>query len=232
MRNDLTFNQVPHSSVRVWSLLKSLGMEQLGALPSTSPLASYATQSQPGVFDCSPGNTSTTSWINPDTGWFKVNVDGALSAMFSASCGGVIRDASGNWVKGFSRNLGIFSSAKVFLTELVAVRTGVELAMSLDLANVIIETDSMEVVEVLLNSEGVTHRYEQVILDILRLQSAHGSLLFQHAPRTANSLADYLARIGFELPYGSHYFDSPFGECHAILQQDHPPIVGPSVGRS
>lgn len=122
--------------------------------------------------------------------------------------------------------MGVFSSANVFRTEFVAVKTGVELAMGFDLSHVIIETDSMDVISVLSSAVG-SHRFEQIILHILHLQSAHSSLLFQHTSRSANSLADYLAHIGLDLPYGYHYFDSPFGECHSILQQDMFPVVGP-----
>lgn len=138
MRNGRVFNQVQHTFARIWALLKSLGME-LPANSSVSSLSVVITRQQPGVFDCNSADTTSSGWIRPDADWDKVNIDGALSSSLSSICGGVIRDAGGAWVKGFSRNLGVLSSTNVFLTELLAVKTAVELVMSFCLPRVIVE---------------------------------------------------------------------------------------------
>lgn len=77
------------------------------------------------MFD--PPSRIDAGWIKSDPGWVKVKVNGAVSSSLVSSCGGVIRDAEGKWVKGFSRNLGTMATTNVFLTELLAVATAVEL---------------------------------------------------------------------------------------------------------
>lgn len=146
-----------------------------------------------------------------------MNVDGALTLDFLAGCGGVFRDENGVWLKGFCWNLGRLASSNVFLTELMAVKLAVETSMGLDFPRIIIESDSMEVVCLLQSQEVGEHHFAQIVMDILRMQADHGNLLFQHTPRECNSIADYLAKIGLDLPYGSHWFDSPVGECHSLL---------------
>lgn len=68
----------------------------------------------------------------------------------------------------------------------------------------IIESDSMEVVELLISQDIITHHYEEVARRILDLQRHHGSLVFQHVHREGNVLANYLAKVGLNLVYGQH----------------------------
>lgn len=105
-----------------------------------------------------------------------------------------------------------------------------ELVLDLDLNRVIIESHSLEVINTLMDPHDTSHRYEHMVRDILHLQRAHESLLFQHTQRASNTLADYLAKTGLALHYGSHLFKSPFGECHAILQRES--LSGLHVGLS
>ncbi|XP_057435371.1 uncharacterized protein LOC130728056 [Lotus japonicus] len=92
--------------------------------------------STPQVFDSTGPRLHCSGWIKPDEGWLKVNVDGAVCHALGASCDGVVRDHEGRWVKGFSRNLGYLESSNVFLIELLAVRTSMEMIMGLNLPQV------------------------------------------------------------------------------------------------
>ncbi|CAI0389172.1 unnamed protein product [Linum tenue] len=50
---------------------------------------------------------SFINWQKPPPGWVALNSDGSVVlASGSASAGGVIRDSSGQFMKGFSVNLG------------------------------------------------------------------------------------------------------------------------------
>lgn len=70
-------------------------------------------------------------------------------------------------MKGFARNLGQLSSANVFLTELLAISTALELIMGLDLPKVIVESNALEVI-LLLNSRDILgDRYENLASEIL-----------------------------------------------------------------
>ncbi|KAJ1432556.1 Reverse transcriptase-like [Sesbania bispinosa] len=53
-------------------------------------------------------------WCGPEEDWIKFNVDGSVRCR-SAGCGGVMRDHYGNWMGGFSFNMG---SSSVLMAEL------------------------------------------------------------------------------------------------------------------
>lgn len=229
MRNEHVFNGKPHEADRIWSLLHSLGMEQTVARVSSNTTALNVLQGdRRGVFEVLPSRCVDTGWIKPDTNWIKANVDGALSNNHQASCCGVLRDARGAWLRGFSWNLGVLATANVFLVELLAVKIAVETTIALDLSKVIVEFDSLEVINLLHSTNLEEHLYAQVVEDIFHLQQAQGAIVFQHTPQEANTLADYLAKIGLDLHYGAHSFESPFGECHSILAKDLGPRSPPS----
>lgn len=223
MRNEWVFNQAPHSAARIWGLMKALGMAHLAVDGAMGPPLRDIQGHHPGVFDCNRTSTANLRWVAPEPGWMKANVDGAVSFELHASCGGVIRDSAGRWFKGFSRNLGQLDSANVLFTELVAILTTTEMLMGLDLPQVIVESDAMEAIQFINSTDVVGHRYGHLVVKILHLQAAHGALVFQHGAREYNFLADHLAKLGLSLPFGEHWFDSPFGECHPILLRDSSP---------
>ena len=55
--------------------------------------------------------TISVRWMKPPMDWLKLNTNGAsLGNPGKAGGGGVIRDSSGKWVKGFSRSIGVATS--------------------------------------------------------------------------------------------------------------------------
>ena len=46
------------------------------------------------------------SWYAPPEWWVKVNCDGSVDTQCRASCGGLIRDSAGCYIRGFAANLG------------------------------------------------------------------------------------------------------------------------------
>lgn len=158
--------------------------------------------------------------------------DVALNIDRVASFGGVVRDVEGVWKIGFNRNLGDFYSPNVFLVELLAVQSAINLIINLDFPQVIVESDSIDVVNLLDGQDVSSHQYEHNALDILQLKAAHGALVIRYAPRELNSLVDFLAKVGLSLDFGTHTFDSPFGECHSLMFRDLALSPIPPVGSS
>ncbi|KAJ1417619.1 Wings apart-like protein [Sesbania bispinosa] len=71
-------------------------------------------------------DTILVGWNYPSNDWIKCNVDGAVRSNGSlATCDGVIRDASGQWLLGFSRLLG---NITITLAELQGIYTVLSLA--------------------------------------------------------------------------------------------------------
>ena len=70
-------------------------------------------------------------WERPNSGWVKLNTDGAASGSTNTTgCGGLIRNDQGNWLVGFSRNIGLANS---FMAETWALRDGLMLCLQLNL---------------------------------------------------------------------------------------------------
>lgn len=86
------------------------------------------------------------TWNKPDAGWVKLNCDGALkSASGCASCGGLLRGVDCRWIRGFCRFLGDVSIHKA---EAWAMLEGLRLATSFGVAQLIFESDSLLLVNV------------------------------------------------------------------------------------
>lgn len=80
----------------------------------------------------------TVQWKPPSQGWFKLNSDSWVDNN-SAGAGGVIRDHTGTWIAGFSKNLG---SMNIFHAELWGVREGLLIALSFNCSHIEINIDS------------------------------------------------------------------------------------------
>ncbi|KAI9124584.1 hypothetical protein K1719_004506 [Acacia pycnantha] len=64
----------------------------------------YSTSSGLSSGGANVNELGMSQWEKPDVGWWKMNVDGAVSMhSLKAGCGGVLRDAQGSWVVGFSK---------------------------------------------------------------------------------------------------------------------------------
>ncbi|KAJ1403748.1 Ribonuclease H-like superfamily [Sesbania bispinosa] len=73
-----------------------------------------------------PYDTILVGWNYPSNDWIKCKVDGAVRSSGSpTACGGVIRDASGQWLLGFSRLLG---NTTITLAELWGIYIALSLA--------------------------------------------------------------------------------------------------------
>ncbi|KAK8972693.1 hypothetical protein V6N11_012888 [Hibiscus sabdariffa] len=87
---------------------------------------------------------STEVWLPPSLGWVKVNVDAAQRQMSGyMSIGGVIREAGGQWIKGFGKFVGLCS---VFEAELWGAYIGLLCAWNFGYRQVILELDNLDVV--------------------------------------------------------------------------------------
>lgn len=114
MRNEWVFNQTPFSSQRIWSLMKSLGMEQK-ASSQTLHLSPTIQGDQPGIFYCRAFRRTFSSWVKPYSRWVKANVNSAVRSTLGASCGCVLHNSEGRWLKVFGRK-GSLASANAVLS--------------------------------------------------------------------------------------------------------------------
>ncbi|XP_031096925.1 uncharacterized protein LOC116001176 [Ipomoea triloba] len=155
---------------------------------------------------------SQVSWTKPTIGYVKLNVDGSWSAHevkagcggvirdaheVKAGCGGVIRDHDGNWLGGFVANIGICSVEEV---EAWAVWHGLRFALNRGYQNLIVESDSRTVIELLNHSGfstgGLTNLLERCREEMVNFQS----LDLCHVFREQNRIADALAKLALVSP--------------------------------
>ena len=144
----------------------------------------------------------------PPRDWMKLNKDGASQGNpGKAGGGGVIRDSTGKWVKGFSRSMGVTTSV---IAEFWAIRDGLVLAKQLGIQNLEVELDA-KIVADLLQADSVTNRFSSspLLNDCRLLLNSFHQIRMRHVFREANFCADSLARRGLSQAEYFVVFDFP-----------------------
>lgn len=155
--------------------------------------------------DRPPRNQVLLSWSPPPHGTLKLNIDGSrIGTTGHIAAGGLLRNCHGDWVGGFSANLG---TGEILLAELWALYFGLKLTSRLNCTNIQVESDSSIVVNLVTDQVDDTHPLHGLIADCKRL--LHGSWVcrIQHIYRECNDVADGLAHMGHSLNLGWHVLE-------------------------
>ena len=108
-------------------------------------------------------------WEKPQRGWVRLNTDGsALGNLGRAGCGSIIPNEHGDWLGGFSRNIGVTTS---FIAELWALRDGLILCHNLNFHAIVIHTDAQAIVEAIKNASYSNHIVMPIVDDCRQLIS-------------------------------------------------------------
>ncbi|KAB2597616.1 hypothetical protein D8674_000536 [Pyrus ussuriensis x Pyrus communis] len=140
-----------------------------------------------------------SAWTKPPLGFLKVNVDGAWSeSLKSGEVGVVVRHEHGNFVAASTKTFEHVSSP--LLIEAFAVREGLLLAVQWGLHNIIIKSDSFQIVFALqkgpLNSSLIGHIVEDSYAMIYVITRA--SII--HTRHQHNEAVHCLARFALTNP--------------------------------
>ena len=131
-------------------------------------------------------------WKPPNFGLYKINFDSAVFAdQVSAGIRVVIRDWEGQIIVALSQKVRYLSS--VDLVEALAMSRAVSFAKELSIHQMVIEGDSLRVIQAINGTRPVRTMYGHVIDDI-RFLSSSISCSFLHVKRKVNRLAHALAR--------------------------------------
>lgn len=124
-----------------------------------------------------------------------VNVDGSfIDSSSMMGTGGLVRSTMGDWLGGFSSSEG---KGDILLAELLAVKHGIMLAWHKGFKNVILESDSMDLVNLMNDRRfGQFHVYATLVGEIKRLLQCDWIMKIMHVYRDANICADTLAKHG------------------------------------
>ena len=132
------------------------------------------------------------SWSKLPDEWFKLNTDGALGGNpGKAGGGGLIRDSSGHWVKGFARSIGFATSVTA---EFWALRDGLKLALSEGIQNLIVELDARVVIDLISSNVDSIKPYSPLLCNRRCLLRRFPRVQVKHIYREGNCCADALAR--------------------------------------
>ena len=136
-------------------------------------------------------------WKLPDSGFFKVNFDGALFLdQRCAGLGVVVRDSDGLIIAALSQRGRLLGSVDV--VEALATWRAICFAKELGLHHLVIEGDSLQVIQAITDSRLVQTLYGHTI-DEIRFLSSSINCSFLHVNRKGNKLAPALVREQFYL---------------------------------
>lgn len=163
-------------------------------------------------------------WMPPPKNWVKLNIEGSSSMVQgSAGAGGIIRDESGKWLLGYSKNLGTSNS---LASELWALYHGLNLVWERGFRKVLVECDSHKAVKCLKLRTSFLDPNRSLILSCREFFRRNWDCELQLILREANLCANWLAAHCESQPLGSlALFDTPPYALVPIFQKDSTGIV-------
>lgn len=131
-------------------------------------------------------------WAAPSGLDIKINVDGSYNASGKAGVGVVLRDYTGKLLDCFAYKVDASSS---LMAEAIALKKGLQIAMSLELSNCCFEFDCLSLVNSICCSFVCTDwRCAPIVDDIKFLASSSFGFSLCWISRDANLAADWLAK--------------------------------------
>ncbi|KAK8579594.1 hypothetical protein V6N12_069909 [Hibiscus sabdariffa] len=160
---------------------------------------------------------SMIRWHRPPKGWCKLNNDGVVAASSGDSAyGGVIYNATGDWLIGFNRRLGIFS---VLESKLWGIYEGLMTVWSIGIDHLIIEVDNIEALNLIQQyKKGETTL--SLVSHIVSMINQQWSFEMNHIMCEGNKLADCMAKFASRDDLICHCFLSPPGSMILQLEED------------
>ncbi|BBN67603.1 Polynucleotidyl transferase, ribonuclease H-like superfamily protein [Prunus dulcis] len=144
-------------------------------------------------------------WPPPCAGCFKINVDGScMGEMGSISAGGIIRDSTGRWIKGFVTNLGC---GKILEAELWGVFRGLLLTWNEGVRRIKVECDSFTAVFLINGETRPSHPLSNLIHSCKDMLLRDWECSISHIYREQNIAADHMAHMGQSSSLGYHVVD-------------------------
>ncbi|KAK2659506.1 hypothetical protein Ddye_006039 [Dipteronia dyeriana] len=149
----------------------------------------------------------TVAWVPPDEGFVKLNVDGGCVVDEGTNyAGGVVRDHSKNWLGGFVLNKGIGTGIEA---ELWGLFEGLNMVWRKDFHKVIVETDSMSIVQFIEKDSNPNYPMFSLIQTCKRPIATDWNCNVKHVYREANMVADGIAKMGCSMDFGVLFFEEP-----------------------
>ena len=167
------------------------------------------------------GSTTVSApqrWQRPPANSVKINIDGAfVDDESSGAIGAVARDDEGEFLLATTRRLPAVASA--LAAEAEALRAGVQLIHTVTNGPVIMETDSLELLDLWNNRASQRSVFAPIFDDIQGLASSFSSFCVVHVKRTANGAAHACAQAAYSIPF-EVWANTPPSFLLQVLQDD------------
>ena len=160
---------------------------------------------------------SSASWNPPRHGWIKVNVDGAFAMNLGLGCGGLMRNSNGKFIEGFMFHP---TEGDSFTAELWALILGLKLAWEKGERRIIVESDALELIQLLEQGNTSQHADAELIQEAKSLIGRQWEIELLHIPRGANSVADFLAKRAITTVRGYELILESPDYLFSLLQKD------------
>lgn len=133
-------------------------------------------------------------WSSPPVGFYKLNTDGAVDVVNGKrGLGAVLRNENGDLMGACA--FPIFGNFSPFVTELLALKAGLQFALGTRTLPILVETDCSEAVR-LVNSTDYCRAEEGVLIaDVKALMYDIGVSTISFQPRECNSTAHCIANF-------------------------------------
>ncbi|KAE8683537.1 hypothetical protein F3Y22_tig00111201pilonHSYRG00131 [Hibiscus syriacus] len=112
-------------------------------------------------------HVTNPTWSPPPRGWMCLNTDGAVATLDGrGSIGGVIRNSNGEWITGFTKNMGTTS---ILHAELWSIYEGLLIVRNLGIHRLWIQSDSSRAFK-LVGESGSIDNHIPLLRVILKLR--------------------------------------------------------------
>lgn len=133
-------------------------------------------------------------WCPPSGNAVKLNVDGScIGNPGRSGYGGLLRNANGEWLLGFSGFCGVTTNTT---SELFAIYVGLSLAWRNGYRDIVCETDSMMALNLIKDGVDLFHPHASILANIHKVMAQDWNVELIHTLREGNSCADWLAKNG------------------------------------
>ncbi|KAK9032604.1 hypothetical protein V6N11_056864 [Hibiscus sabdariffa] len=164
----------------------------------------------------SSATVSSCKWQPAPTTWITLNTDDVVSSSGNSVVGGLLRNADGSWVTGFSRAIWMTNSLHA---ELWAIHDGLVFAWSLGINQIQLQSDNLLAVN-LLKSQDATSSSFSLVRAIATLLHCAWLVDMSWIPREGNNPADWLAKKALGSSYCPLILDSPPPDLLPLLSTD------------
>lgn len=134
-------------------------------------------------------------WEPPKENQVALNVDGCFfTSTGQAGFGGLIRDHTGKWIKGFRGHIDVVDS--YIETELMGIMEGLKFAWELKYRDVSCRSDSKQAISLIKDPTYRIPEYANITDAINELISRDWAVSLDHTYREGNQCADLMAKMG------------------------------------